>query len=63
MSSEKFFIDNLNRLTKGLGGQPQDPEKHNLYWGLLNLSREIGELRREQQQVLQELRQLASRIR
>lgn len=63
MNSEQFFIDNLNRLPKGIGGLAEDKEKSNLYWGLVLLSREVASLHQDQQQVLQALRQIAARIR
>lgn len=62
MKPEKFFMDNLNRLPRGIDGEPQDTEKRNTYWGLVLLSREVEALRQEQQQVMHALRQIASRI-
>jgi len=62
MKSEKFFMDNLSRLPKGIDGSAEDKEKHNTYWGLVLLSREVEALRQEQQQVMNALRQIASRI-
>lgn len=62
MSAEKYFVDNINRLPKGLGGVPADPEKHNLYHGLLALAKQISQLQQELAQTQSELQRLRSRL-
>lgn len=62
MSAEKYFVDNLNKLPKGIGGLPQDPEKFNLYQGLLELARQLSRLEKEQAQTQADLQRLRSRL-
>lgn len=58
MTAEKFFTDNINRLPKGLGGTPQDPQASNLNWGLLQIAKQLTAIQHEQQRQSQELQQL-----
>ena len=62
MSAEKFFVDNLNRLPKGLGGAALDQEKFNLYQGLLELARQLSRLEKEQAQTQTDLQRIRSRL-
>lgn len=62
-SAAKFFADIISSLPKGIGGAPAEPEKHNLYWGLHTLAKQMDEIQRDQQQALQALQQIAARLR
>lgn len=62
MSAEKYFVDNLNKLPKGIGGAAIDHEKFNLYQGLLELARQLSRLEKELAQTQADLQRLRSRL-
>ena len=58
-----FFEDNFKRLPLDQSRTPLDPEKHNLYAGLMALAKQLDDIQARQKHLESALNQLAARVR
>lgn len=60
--AENHFVGAINKLPKGMGGAPQDPQTSELYWGFLELARQVSAIQQQQAQLAHQLAALERTI-